>query len=153
MNKNFLILYIALTILLSFFQNNEATAEPLVVIVHPQNEIENISMRELAMIYQETRTRWSNSQTILKINYTPESAIRTNFIRLVFNQPGIFKLISPVTHRVSEGLIFSTPEEVINFVSKSSNAIGYIPFKNLNKSIKTIKIDAMNHTDIGYPLR
>lgn len=59
--------------------------EPIVIVVHPSNPVDNLSIRQLARIYSGEVTEWTSGELITAINRPIESDVRRRFYHFVLN--------------------------------------------------------------------
>ena len=127
----------ALGILLIFVWHIMAFPHPAVasenaaqVIVHPDLIFDHISIEDIRNIFLRRKTQWPNGERILPVAQQPDSPARLYFDKRVF-------LRSPMALRaywnqqIFSGRQLPPPErlndqEVIEFVSTTPGAIGYI---------------------------
>jgi ABC-type phosphate transport system substrate-binding protein len=114
------------------------------VIVNSKNTLDNIESAYLTDVYLKKSTHWPNSDFILPVDLEPESLVRKKFSEEILKRP-----IAAVRSYWQQ-LIFSgrgvpppelkTDQDVVNFVSLHSEAIGYVSMgANLN-GVKVISV-------------
>lgn len=135
--KNLFRLTIAVVIL--FVCAIETQSSPrVVVIVHPENYISEISVQQLRRIYYGRQTIWSQGGKIEAIDLKKDRNERQEFSQIVFQhdvetvERNYLKMaLSGTGH---PPLVLSTPREVLAFIASNPNAIGYVDEADIDKT-------------------
>jgi phosphate transport system substrate-binding protein len=136
-----------------------AGAEPSVaIIVNQSNSVENLSIAELRKIFLGERSHWPNGRRITLVMMDPAQPERKVVLREIYgmnekdlNQhfvQGVFTgavSVSPKT--------LASPSEVLKFVFNVPGAIGYVRAEDVDKSVKTLRVDGRLPEDKDYKLR
>lgn len=110
----------------------------IAIVVHPSNPVENLSLEELAAIYQGKITRWSQvggpDMEIVPIAREMSSGTRGAFDELVLGgqEPAAPGLLTAVT-----------AGDMVAMVAKRPGAIGYVGFGNLTDQLRVVKINGV----------
>ena len=124
----------------------------LVLIVHPTNPIQNLAVEEIRDIFSGQTTHWNHSdmenQPIVPLTYQDTDDIFHEFHRLVMGRQRI----------TSNAQVVPNIQAMIEQVTRLPNAIGYIPFSQLDTSLNAIQVNGIQAsraslTDNIYPLR
>lgn len=114
--------------------------DAIAVIVHPSNNVENLTSRQVAGIYRKEITNWSEvggpDAEIVVITRDPASGTREAF-------DAIFGIRDEV-HADQEA---SKTGETLIAVAQNPNAIGYISLNYVRKGVKTLRIDGVAPTE------
>jgi len=122
-----------------------ASADRLVVIVHPGNQLEAVSKQELRKIFTGDTMYFENQKINSFLSSHPEES--TMVLERVYQLRNKRLLKKMRLKKLYRGIVFtqpaivSSPKEVINEVAKSPSGIGIIAAQNLPKSVKVLKID------------
>ena len=110
--------------------------EPLAVIVNKGDQIDDLSLGQLQDIYAGR-------------DPTRAAAIREegDDSRLFFESAVLRGVRPAATLRLTP-----SPEAMIKFVGETPNAIGYLPLRWVNDSVKMVKVDGNAPGDEGYAL-
>ena len=108
----------------------------VVVVVHPSNTIDNLSVDQVRDIFEGTITNWSevggNDATITVMSREEGSGARSSFESLA----GIDEVAIPALIQQGTGV-------VISGVSSNRNAIGYVTTGVLTDALKALSIDGV----------
>ncbi|MBI4970881.1 MAG: substrate-binding domain-containing protein [Candidatus Omnitrophica bacterium] len=151
------ILSIALIALFPFsilFASDAELKNPIAVIVHKNNNSNEIGRNELARIYRGQKDRWSTGQKILAINLTAGAGLRHRFYRIVLDAGPAETFLIPGTPVLFRTIELQSNDSVISYVARFPNAIGYIEAGAWDKSkpIKLLKINGKLPGEEGYEL-
>jgi len=144
-------LFAVFLLTLSLF-SMEAQAAEVAVIVNKESSQNNISINDLARIYQGKKTSWSDGSSLMAINHPTDSPIRKIFYKGVLNaEPTaqFFQTNNPIPFKT---LVQQSGLAVKRLVSKMPNAIGYIAAEELDDSVKAVSIDNLVLKSKDYPL-
>lgn len=123
----------------------------IVVAVNPDNNLQNISLKQIQMIYSGEINSWSDinksSQKIIPISRDFSSGTFSVFKKLVMQN----KEISPDIITVASNSMLAS------VVSEMENSIGYIGMGFVNESLKIVSVDSIYPTEKtirngSYPL-
>lgn len=133
-------------------------AEPLAIVVNRSNPADNLSSTELRNIFLGSRSHWPNGRRITLVMRDPEEPERRVLLRDVCNMTedqlkthflrGLFTgeiLVSPK--------VLSTPLGVRRFIFNVPGAIGYLRLRDVDDSVKVVRIDELLPDDKRYKLR
>jgi ABC-type phosphate transport system substrate-binding protein len=133
-------------------------AEPLVIVVNRSNPSDNLSSTELRNIFLGSRSHWTNGRRITLVMRDPGEPERRTILRDVCNMTedqmkthflrGLFTgeiLVSPK--------VLSTPLGVRRFIFNVPGAIGYLRLRDVDDSVKILRIDDVLPDDKHYRLR
>lgn len=156
MKKNFIFkfLIIGAFLILNLIEPVKAIKYPsIMIVVNKKNEINSITMSSLRSIFLMEKLFWENNRKILIAllnNNTQESFVfnekvyKMNSNRLKrFLFAKIFKgelLVPPST--------FNTDKNLIEFISKNPDAIGYINSENYKEIVKVLSVDGVKEISL-----
>jgi ABC-type phosphate transport system substrate-binding protein len=133
-------------------------AEPLVIVVNRSNPVDNLSSSELRNIFLGSRSHWPSGRRITLVMRDPGEPERRIILRDVCNMTedqmkthflrGLFTgeiLVSPK--------VLSTPLGVRRFIFNVPGAIGYLRLRDVDDSVKVLRIDELLPDDKRYKLR
>ncbi len=138
----FLLIFISAVLLVT-----QAKAEPLAVIVNTENPVNQLSLNEIKMIYQDRRITWSGGD---KINAYDLSTISPE--RALFSKTVIGKSPDKVTEEWANKKISNSAKNqprvvskiklVLYRVKKDKFAIGYVPLSMISgeSSVKKVAV-------------
>ena len=124
----------------------------LALIVHPENPISNLQIDAIRDIFSGHVKEWqsenNNESLIVPLTYQDNNDIYHEFHRLVMGRNRI----------TSNAQVVPNIEAMIQQVSETRQAIGYIPLSRVSNAINTLSIDGVsanqtNMLDNVYPLR
>ena len=111
--------------------------DALIPVIHPENPIQNLSMKQLQEIYMGKITNWKDlggkdSPIVVISRDTSSGTYETWYERVMKKQ----RVMPAALLQASNG-------STVQAVSTNPNAIGYIGFGYLNDTIKKINIDGV----------
>lgn len=131
--------------------------EPLVIVVNRSNPVDDLSFAELRRIFLGNRSHWPNGRRITLVMREPGEPERNAILRDVcaMNEDqfknhfvhGLYTgeiLVSPK--------ILSSPIGVRKFIFNVPGAIGYLRIRELDDSVKVVRIDELTPEEKGYKL-
>ena len=132
-------------------------AEPLAIVVNKNNPINELSLVDLRRVFRGQRSRWSNGrrvtlvmrdhgtrerEAILQSLYgVAEEDYRRSYLQAVFSGETVD---APKTLTSTNG--------VLRFVYNVPGAIGYVRARDVDASVKTLRIDGRLPGEPGYRL-
>ncbi len=118
----------------------EIAKDGLVLIVNPNNSIENLTLDQIRQIYTGTITEWSqlggSSAKINLIAREEGSGTRSAFTELVMGEAEI----------TPKAIVQDSNGSVMQLVAGDPNAIGFISMGLLNDEIKALNLDGIEAT-------
>lgn len=129
----------------------------LAIIVNRSNPMDNLPFSELRKIFLGERNHWSNGHriAIAMLDYgRPE---RRAVLRLIYRMDeasyqdfllrGMFRgdVVAPKT--------LASPTILRKFVFNAPGAIGYLRLRDVDRSVKVVRIDGLSPEDKGYRLQ
>ena len=130
----------------------EASADPIAVIVHKSNSVQNLSHKALARLYSGKARRWKNGEKVVIINRPIQSEIRSKFYKVILKaKPSkrFFKRNSPLRFKTIQ---LNSDLATRKFVSQIPNAVGYIYLSEVDDTVHVLSIDGIPPGKRGYKL-
>lgn len=115
------------------------------VVVHTSNSVTRLSRDQVSKIFLRKVSLWDNRQPVLPVDQTAESPVRRAFTKQI-HQRTIASVQTWWQQQTFAGVGVAPPErasdtEVLDYVRKYPNAIGYIRAGTpLGTNIKTIDV-------------
>ncbi len=131
--------------------------EPLAIVVNRSNTVNNLSMAELHRIFLGERSHWPNDHRITLVMRDPGQPERKAMLRDVF-QMNETQLKNHFLHGLFTGeilvspKILSTPSGVRRFIFNVPGAIGYLRARDVDETVKVVRVDELLPADKGYKL-
>ena len=130
----------------------------LAIIVNRSNPIDNLAFSELRKIFLGERNHWSNGHRIAIAMLDYRQPERRAVLRLIYRMDeanyqdfllrGMFRgdvFVAPKT--------LATPTILRKFVFNAPGAIGYLRLRDVDPSVKVVRIDGLSPEDKGYRLQ
>ncbi len=127
----------------------------LAVVVNRNNPVQNISFDELRRIYLGQKSRFSNGEAVVLVEFPARGAVfyekllgisndlfRRHWIALVFRGEDL-----------APPKAFSSAELLKQFIADNAGAIGFMDVGVADQSVKILTIDGVPPTDPRYRLR
>jgi ABC-type phosphate transport system substrate-binding protein len=115
-------------------------AEDLVVIVHADRHV-RLTLHEVAQIYLKKRRFWERGERIVPVNRNSGCAAREGFTRRIFGEDAA-QLVIYWNRQYFRGVLppatLASDEAVKRFVAREPLAIGYIPARLADASVKVV---------------
>jgi ABC-type phosphate transport system substrate-binding protein len=149
---------VAAVALLGAGQSLAENGQDIAVIVNPKNNVDNLTMAELAKIFRGERQYWRTDLPVLLLLRTPGSYEREVALRTIFRmtesqykQYWISRIMraeatAPPAELYSSGM---TKEGV----SSISGSIAFISATDVKPGVKVVRINGRLPGETGYPLR
>jgi len=132
--------YLAFFFLL-FLPILNVAADQIVIITHPQTQIDNINKKELNNLYLGRTGKVRQTKVIL-FQHKSDSTIKKEFLEKVNGMDiakyEAFWAILKFSGRKLPPYISDNEQKMLGIISNKINSIGYIYKKNLNSSVKVL---------------
>lgn len=111
--------------------------DALIIVVHPQNPLHEITLGQLRAIYQGRVATWAESETsIVVVSREPGSAARG-----VFDEQVMSNLPTTPNARLA-----TSSSAVIDIVAQQPDAIGYVSLAYLDSRVQALALDGVTST-------
>jgi len=119
--------------------------EDLMFIVGSKSPINRISKKDVKSIFIGEKTKWSDGQKIVVIDYKRGVEIKNTFCRsiLKISQIQLYKkcIKASLLGKGSKLVLISSKQEAIDLISKEPRAIGYLgQSETIDNRVKIIKV-------------
>lgn len=132
-------------------------ADPLVVIVHRDNPVSNLSSAELRNFFTRRERRWPAGGTVLPVNWKALSGPRRRFdkriLQMTPEQAATFWIDARIRGGERPPLSVGSARLIARFVAHQRHAISYVPASMLSDEVKRVRVDGLLPGDHKYPLR
>ena len=135
-------------LLLSFFLAFTGVASlraEVVVIVHPSHPILFLSRTDIQKIYLLKKIRWKDEKVIVPINLPMGHPLRGDFSRRFLSRDQdemeSYYLMRALSGKGQPPIVVRSSKEVKELITREKYAIGYIDEKDVDASVKVIRID------------
>jgi ABC-type phosphate transport system substrate-binding protein len=131
---------------------------PLAIVVHRSNPVEELSLSELRSLFLGERQRWPNGRRITLVLQEPGQPEREAALQLIYRMSEA-ELNHHFLRAVYRGQAFSAPktlsssDRVVRFVFNVPGAIGCVPAREVDSSVKVLRVEGRPPGEAGYPLR
>ena len=130
----------------------------LAIVVNRSNPIDNLSFTELRKIFLGERSHWSSGhriaiamldygqperRAVLRLIYRMDEASYQDFLLRGMLQGDVF--VAPKT--------LASPTVLRKFVFNAPGAIGYLRLRDVDSSVKVVRVDRLSPQDKGYRLQ
>jgi ABC-type phosphate transport system substrate-binding protein len=149
---------VALTAESAFMAVPRRVEGPLAVVVHRSNPVDELSLAELRSIFLGERQRWPNGRRITLVLQEPGQPEREATLGLVYHMSEA-ELNHHFLRAVYRGQVLSAPKQlsstnlVRRFVFNLPGAIACLPLRDVDDSLKVLRIEGHAPAQPGYPLR
>ena len=127
--------------------------EPIVVVVNASNNITELKKNELSRIYKGQMEYWPDGQRLVVINRPADLEIRQKFYQVVLGEKPAATFLSPGSPTAFKPMIAESGTAARKFVARIPNAISYIYLRDVDETVKVLKIDGHLPQDGEYQLR
>jgi ABC-type phosphate transport system substrate-binding protein len=131
--------------------------EPLAIVVNRSNPLTEISLADLRRVFRGQRTRWHNGRRVTLVMRDPGTPERDAILRSVYGLDET-EYRRSYLQAVFSGQTSDAPKTlasnngVLRFVYNVPGAIGYVRARDVDASVKTLRIDGRLPGDPGYRL-
>lgn len=134
------------------------SSQTLAIVVNRSNPIDNLSFRELRKIFMGERTHWATGHRIAVAMLDYGQPERRAVLRQIYkmDEKGYEDYVLGVMFR---GDVFVAPKTVSSptilrkFVFNAPGAIGYLRTRDVDDTVKVVRIDGLRPEDKGYRLQ
>ena len=132
-------------------------SEPLAIVVNRSNPLTEISLADLRRVYRGQRSRWSNGRRVTLVMRDTGAVERDAILRSLYG-------VAEVEYRrtylqaIFSGEASDAPKTlassrgVLRFVYNVPGAIGYVRARDVDPSVKMLRIDGRLPGEPGYRL-
>jgi len=132
-------------------------SEPLAIVVNRSNPLSEISLADLRRVFRGQRTRWSNGRRVTLVMRDPGAPERNAILQ------SLYGLEEQQYRRTYLQAVFSgeatdapktlaSTNGVLRFVYNVPGAIGYVRARDVDASVKTLRVDGRLPGESGYRL-
>lgn len=110
--------------------------DPIAVIVHPANPIEDVTLAQLSDLFQGRTFDWTpfgSTGEVIPVSREAEADTRQIFEERVMQARAVTR----------NAVLKAAAKDVINFVANTPGAIGYAPLSHLDERVKAISIEGI----------
>ena len=132
-------------------------SEPLAIVVNRNNPLSEISLADLRRVFRGQRSRWTNGRRVTLVMRDAGAPERDAIIQ------GLYGLDEAQYRRTFLQAVFSgeaaeapktlaSTNGVLRFVYNVPGAIGYVRARDVNASVKMLRVDGRLPGEPGYRL-
>lgn len=131
--------------------------EPLAIVVNRNNPLSEISFTDLRRLFRGQRSRWSNGRRVTLVMRDPGTPERDAILRTLYGLDED-EYRRTYLQAVFSGEASDAPKSlastngVLRFVYNVPGAIGYVRARDVDRSVKTLRVDGRLPGDPGYRL-
>ena len=132
--------------------------DAIAIIVHRSNPVDSLSFAELRRIFLLERQTWPHGRKITLVLRERGQPERIEALALIvgMSEPEFDRHVLFQTFRGDIGLgprSIRSAAAMLRFVYNVPGAIGHVYARELDDSVKALRIDGLPHDDAGYKLR
>lgn len=134
------------------------SAQTLAIVVNRSNPIDNLSFTELRKIFLGERNHWSNGHRIAIAMLDYGQPERRAVLKLIYRMDES-SYQDFLLHGMFRGDVFVAPKTLTSptilrkFVFNAPGAIGYLRAREVDATVKVVRIDGLLPEDKGYRLQ
>ena len=139
-------------------QGRVSADDALAIVVNRSNPVENLSLVELRKIFLGQQNHWSNGRRVtvvmLETGKPERQVVLTQIYKMDdkdFNTHFLHGMFTGDIHSAPKTL--ATTPEVLKFVFNVPGAIGYMRARDVDDSVKVVRIDSRLPSDKDYTIR
>ena len=149
------------TLLLSLLGATPSTAhaqdaEPLAIVVNRNNPLSEISLADLRRVFRGQRSRWTNGRRVTLVMRDPGAPEREAILRSLYGLDETeyrrSHMRAIVSGEAEAPKTLASNNGVLRFVYNVPGAIGYVPARDVDESVKTLRVDGRLPGEPGYRL-
>ncbi len=152
-----LVAFAAAAPMLSTVEAQTAGVEAVAIVVHPQVDIDDLSLAQLKSIFLAEQQHWQDRSRItllVRAAIAPErDLVLTEIYGMNEDRYRQYWIAKMFRSEVASGpkIVFST-DMLRDLVTVIPGAIGFVPVSEVGPDLKVIRIDGGLPGDAGYPL-
>ena len=131
-------------------------AEPIAIVVNRNNPLSEISLADLRRVFRGQRSRWANGRRVTLVMRDPGAPERDAILRSLYGLDEIEYrrsfLRAVVSGETEAPKTLVSNNGVLRFVYNVPGAIGYVRARDVDASVKTLRIDGRLPGEPGYLL-
>jgi phosphate transport system substrate-binding protein len=131
-------------------------AEPLAIVVNRNNPLSEISMSDLRKVFRGQRSRWSNGRRVTLVMRDTGAPERNAILRSLYGLDEMeyrrAHLRAVVSGEAEAPKTLASNYGVLRFVYNVPGAIGYVRARDVDDSVKMLRIDGRLPGEPGYLL-
>jgi hypothetical protein len=136
----------------------QGSSDAIAIIVHRSNPVDNLSFAELRRIFLLERQTWPHGRKITVVLREAGQPERVEALSLIagMSEPEYDRHVLFLTFRGDVGLgprSIRSAATMLRFVYNVPGAIGHVYARELDGSVKVLRIDGLAPDDAGYRLR
>jgi phosphate transport system substrate-binding protein len=126
--------------------------EDIAVIVHPDNPLREISLQELAQIFNGGIREWDDLDDY-SVSIQPVVPIRSDSLRHHFEA-----IVFTDETTTPNALLAPSPEAMLAIIAENTGAIGYTPASSVDRRVRVLRVERLmpagdSADSMDYPLR
>ena len=132
-------------------------AEPLAIVVNRNNPLSEISLTDLRRVFRGQRTRWTNGRRVTLVMRDAGAPERNAIIQSLYGldeeqyRRSHLQAVFPGGAGDAPKTLAST-NGVLRFIYNVPGAIGYVRARDVDASVKTLRVDGRLPGEPGYRL-
>ncbi len=134
----------ALALLAALFTARPSTAAEVVIVVHPETEVDSVSRGELSKIFLKRLRTWASGESVQPVDQPADSAVRQAFSRRVHERSVITIEVywkrMVFSGRTLPPKILASDAEILDFVRDTPGAVGYVAADADTRGVKTLAV-------------
>ena len=152
-----LVAFAAAAPMLSTVEAQTAGVEAVAIVVHPQVDIDDLSLAQLKSIFLAEQQHWQDRSRItllVRAAIAPErDLVLTEIYGMNEDRYRQYWIAKMFRSEVASGpkIVFST-DMLRDLVTVIPGSIGFVPMSEVGPDLKVIRIDGRLPGDEGYPL-
>jgi phosphate transport system substrate-binding protein len=126
--------------------------EPIVVLVHPSNRTNDLTLGQLARIYRGEVVEWPDGRPITVINRPIQSEVRIRFYHIVLEAKSTQSFYQPDSPFPFETRRVESESVIAKFIARDPGAIAYCYRSCAEGPVKILSIDGQRPGEEDYAL-
>jgi ABC-type phosphate transport system substrate-binding protein len=133
-----------------------AAAEPIAVVVSPDNSLSSVSTEELKSLFLGRRQEWPDGTRVIAIDLASSSPARAAFDEAVMNMSPSSVESYWVDQRVrgqgGQPKVAPSPAIAVKLAARVRGAVAYVPLSAVDASVKVLWVNGARPGQAGYPI-
>ena len=131
-------------------------AEPIAIVVNRNNPLSEISLADLRRLFRGQRSRWMNGRRVTLVMRDPGAPERDAILRSLYGLDEMeyrrAYMRAVVSGEAEAPKTLASNNGVLRFVYNVPGAIGYVRARDVDESVKTLRVDGRLPGEPGYRL-
>jgi hypothetical protein len=134
-----------------------AKERSIAVIVHPDNQTDDLTVETLQMFFLKQRSKWPDDRPLIVLNFKAKHSLRIAFDRIVLklrpDQAAAYWIDRRIRGKGHPPRSLNSSLLIQRIVARNPETIAYVPADEVGEKVKVVAVGGRLPGDQGYLLR